>query len=81
LVCVYPNPFSDKITFKVHSTIPLETDLRIFDLKGRCIKTIPLQKDFSGDLVWDAMDDSGQTIHPGVYFYKLGRTAGTLIRK
>lgn len=81
LVSVYPNPFSDKINLKVHSTISIGMDLRIFDLNGRCIKTIPLQKDFCGDLVWDAMDDSGHTIHPGIYFYKLGRTTGTLIRK
>ncbi|MCD4791189.1 MAG: T9SS type A sorting domain-containing protein [Bacteroidales bacterium] len=69
-----PNPFSDKtqIRFEVKKSGKLTLD--IFNFKGSKIKTlIPglMLNKGSHTVIWDATNQSGNRVKPGIYFYKL----------
>jgi hypothetical protein len=70
-----PNPFSpdgdgfeDEVTF--HYTLPTISDftLKIFDIKGRLIKTIfDGQSQASGETTWDGRDNDNRYVRIGIY--------------
>jgi hypothetical protein len=72
---IEPNPFSpdgdgfeDQAVFRY--TLPIESNLtiKIYDLKGRLIKTlIEDEPCVSGELTWDGKDDDGKTARIGIY--------------
>jgi hypothetical protein len=74
----YPNPFKDKtdFTFEVRGVIPPEElKIKIFTVAGRLIKEIilpgsSLQIGFNR-IPWDGLDQDGDEIANGVYFYKI----------
>lgn len=72
---IEPNPFSpdgdgfeDQTIFRY--TLPMESNLtiKIYDVKGRLIKTIVEDEPcVSGELTWDGKDDDGKTARIGIY--------------
>ncbi len=75
----YPNPFnpSTKIAFTMPRAGHLS--LKVFDVKGRLVKTlIDQHQETSGHVVWDGVDDRGQKVGSGVYFAE-ARTAGQVL--
>ena len=72
---VFPNPFSTNTT--ICFSIPLEltgnTELSIYDLSGRRVKTLVNEilpaGEYSAD--WDITDSSGEPVASGIYFYRL----------
>jgi len=72
---IEPNPFSpdgdgyqDEVIFQY--TIPLNSELtlKIYDIKGRLIKT--LAEDWSqasGEITWDGRDNDNRTVRIGIY--------------
>ena len=81
----FPNPFNPLTTIEI--TIPGNvsglTELQIFDVRGRRIRT--LQK---GELppgqyrfVWDGRDDRGETVNSGIYLYSLKSGTEAITRK
>lgn len=74
----YPNPFINYTEFWFNHNKPneaLETQVQIFTVSGKLIKTINQQVLTSGTLsrsmTWNGLDDFGNKIGKGVYIYKL----------
>ncbi|MBU2018567.1 MAG: type IX secretion system sortase PorU [Bacteroidetes bacterium] len=74
----YPNPFTTKTEFffehnQVNSS--LETQIQIFTVSGRLVKTINKLVNTSGfrsaGIPWDGKDDFGDQLAKGVYIYRL----------
>ena len=57
--------------------------LRVFDLKGRCVRTLIDGRAESGGAtaVWRGRDDQGRQVADGVYFYRLEHAGKNLTRK
>ena len=70
----YPNPFNPTTTifFVLQKNIPL-TELSIYNLKGKKIKTLVNEHLNIGrhSVVWDGKDDNGKHVSSGMYFYRL----------
>jgi hypothetical protein len=72
---IEPNPFSpdgdgfeDEIIF--HFTLPMESNLtiKIYDIKGRLIKTlVDDEPKVSGEISWDGKDDDNEIVRLGIY--------------
>jgi flagellar hook assembly protein FlgD len=57
--------------------------LRIFDAAGRLVRTL-VDRELSGgrhEARWNACDDRGREVSPGVYFYQLRRGPLSQVRK
>jgi hypothetical protein len=75
----YPNPFNSETNVEYLLPTKGVIDIEIYDLLGRHVRKLPLQEQESGwhRVVWDARDDSGETVASGVYLVRLqwhGRT-------
>ena len=72
---IEPNPFSpdgdgfeDEAVFRY--SLPMESNLtlRIYDVKGRLIKTLADDEPgVSGEISWDGRDEQGETVRIGIY--------------
>ncbi len=72
---IEPNPFSpdgdgfeDKAIF--HFTLPMESNLtiKIYDVKGRLIKTlVDDESKVSGEIAWNGKDDENKIVRVGIY--------------
>ena len=74
----YPNPFVNYTEFWFNHNKPneiLETQIQIFTISGKLIKTINQSVQTNGtlsrDISWNGLDDFGNKIGKGVYIYKL----------
>ena len=76
----FPNPFSEKTVIGYRLSVIGENGshltpyaLRIYDLSGRPVRTLPITEDRSPitEVVWDGRNDSGKLLPGGVYFYRL----------
>ena len=67
----YPNPFSLSTTIAYTVARESHVDLRVFDIRGRRVKTLADETVPPGihRSVWDMRNDTGDTVSPGVYFY------------
>jgi hypothetical protein len=86
----YPNPFTTKTAFHFTHNQPNETLdvlLQVFTVSGKLVKTFETTLHSSGfraePIEWDGLDDYGDRIGRGVYFYRLKvRTpAGKVVEK
>jgi flagellar hook assembly protein FlgD len=73
-----PNPVSAKTGARIAFTLPsaFRAQLTVYDVAGRRLRTLVDGLLDAGDHFqsWDGRDDRGQTVSPGIYFYRL--TAG-----
>ena len=74
----YPNPFTTRTEFYFeHNQVAsaLETQIEIFTVSGRLVKTInelvETQGFRSNGIVWDGRDEFGDQLAKGVYIYRL----------
>jgi hypothetical protein len=70
----YPNPFNPETTIIFSSTKDTKnTEISIYNIKGQRIKSFKIQNSKSNinKVVWDGMDDYGNPVSSGVYFYQL----------
>lgn len=74
----YPNPFSDKTTFRFQhnqSDSNLDIFIQIFSISGSLIKTIETNVRTTGYIIdqidWDGTNEYGQKIGSGIYVYKI----------
>lgn len=74
----YPNPFTTKTTFFFEhnqSCSSLETQIQIYTVSGRLVRTINKQVTTAGfraeGIDWDGRDDFGDQLAKGVYVYRL----------
>ena len=79
----HPNPFNPdtNISFSMPETAPVS--LKIFNLKGQVVKTLVSGIMAQGQhrVSWNGLDDSGQYVASGMYFYRLEYDGKTLTRK
>ncbi len=69
-----PNPFRQTITLSYSLSQAGQVELKVYDLSGRCIKTLlATQRLEPGvhSVTWDGKADNGQKVASGVYFYRL----------
>ena len=69
----YPNPFNGITNIKMKILETAETILAIFDIRGRLVRTL-IQGYMQPGIYyvdWDCMNDAGQMVSSGVYFYRL----------
>jgi hypothetical protein len=80
---VYPNPFNSSVTFSLNIANRGESNLAIYDIRGRLVKTI-----FKGGNVekgthkftWDARDAGGKAVSSGLYFAVAGTPQGDITK-
>jgi hypothetical protein len=67
----YPNPFNPRTTIKFSLPAAGRTQVAIFDVAGRHVKTL-VDEDLPAQthqVVWTGDDDTGRNVAAGVYFY------------
>ena len=69
----YPNPFNPTTTIAFALPEASQVRLRVFNMLGREVRTLAdgLFEAGSHTVMWDATDQSGQSVSTGVYFYRL----------
>ncbi|MDH4224009.1 MAG: gliding motility-associated C-terminal domain-containing protein, partial [candidate division Zixibacteria bacterium] len=86
---ISPDPFSpDGDGFEdrtgISFTIPLRSELtlKIFDVKGRLVKTLmDKEPQVTGDIFWDGDDDKGRVVRAGIYILYLEITGSKNLSK
>ena len=71
----YPNPFSSStiFTFQRNSVNPIDVEIKIYTIAGRCIRVIhgaALTSRFV-QIPWDGTDAEGAKIANGIYLYRI----------
>ena len=68
-----PNPFSPETRIAYELPHGGRTELRIYSVNGRLVRTLLEGERPSGrhSVVWDGLDESGRAVSSGVYFYAL----------
>jgi SagB-type dehydrogenase family enzyme len=69
----FPNPFNLDTQIKFKLAEEAQVRINIFDLKGEKIKTILNERKTPGEYIlrWDGLNDKGERVASGVYFYQL----------
>jgi len=70
-----PNPFSpdgdgfeDEVTFQYTLPLVAEFTIKIYDIKGRLVKTLMEDEpQVSGEITWDGRDDKNRIVRVGIY--------------
>jgi methionine-rich copper-binding protein CopC len=72
----YPNPFNIHTTIRFALAESRNAQLAVYDVTGRLIRQYAMGTLEAGEhqLVWDGLNENGQVVTSGVYFYRL--TAG-----
>jgi hypothetical protein len=79
-----PNPFNPTTTIKYEVKESGLVSLRIYNVAGQLVKTLVDGHRNSGQLYeasWNGLNNSGQSVSSGVYFYKLVSTNFTQTKK
>jgi len=69
----YPNPFNPETRIRFELPSRGRVKLCIYSVKGQLIRTL-IEKDMTAgphSVHWNGLDDSGQSVASGVYFYSL----------
>jgi hypothetical protein len=68
-----PNPFSPETTIACELPQGGRAQVQIYSVNGRLVRTLLEGERPAGRhvLVWDGLDDSGEAVSSGVYFYAL----------
>ncbi len=79
----YPNPFNPETN--IQYTLPCDTrvTLAIYNLLGQKIRTLVDIDKVAGNhqITWDGLNDAGQQVSSGVYYYILITKDARLVRK
>jgi len=69
----FPNPFNLETQIKFKLSENAHVTINIFDLNGEKIRTILNERKTSGEhiLRWDGLNDIGERVASGVYFYQI----------
>ncbi len=70
---VYPNPFNPEIQLKLELKQAAQCELKIYDLKGRLVRSLQSGSLPAGTTVlrWSGRDDGGRKMSSGVYWAKV----------
>ncbi|MFO7891693.1 MAG: FlgD immunoglobulin-like domain containing protein [bacterium] len=75
----YPNPFNPATTISYSLCKPCQVKIKIYDLKGRVVRTLINKKQGAGihELTWDTIDGEGNRVPSGIYICRM--RAGKII--
>jgi hypothetical protein len=78
-----PNPFNPVTTIRYHLPAGSHVTLVVFDAAGHKIRTLVDDFRGAGDnaVVWDGLNESGEQVGSGVYFYRLKSEDETQVKK
>jgi len=73
LLAARPNPFNPVTTIGYSLEVDAHTELAVFDLAGRRVRTLVSGDVSAGEheVTWDGLDARGAPVASGVYFYSL----------
>jgi len=80
-----PNPANPSATIRYTIAEKGQVGLRIFDVGGRLVRTLvdqvqePAEAGF--EVIWDGMNDQGQRVGSGVFFYQIDAPGFTSSKK
>ena len=81
----YPNPFNPttRITYFVPDGGPRAVRLVVYDVRGARVRTLVNEAQPGGKYakVWDGLNDGGNSVSSGVYFYRLTQPGYTATKK
>jgi hypothetical protein len=79
----YPNPFNNATSIEYHVAEKAHIRLTVFDLLGRQVKCLIDGISPGGvyKIVWNGMDDNGNEVASGIYFYSLKSSRTEISRK
>lgn len=79
-ISISPNPFSEDATLNVRTQTDGHHSLQVFDLAGRPVRTLIAGRITAGErsVHWDARDDAGNPLPPGIYLCRFSTPAGTV---
>lgn len=64
--CLYPNPFNSQTIISYQNLAG--SDIEIYDICGRLVKTLHTDNSLKGSIIWNATDELGNGISSGIYF-------------
>ncbi|HCV42924.1 MAG TPA: hypothetical protein DGH68_05535 [Bacteroidetes bacterium] len=72
----YPNPFNPQTTISYSLPANSQVSLKIFSVTGQLVRTLQNGENSAGKHVvqWDGLNDRGNSVGSGVYFYRLQAT-------
>ncbi len=70
LIAPRPNPAVGQTVFSFNLLREGDIDLRIWDVSGRCVRTLVGGRWIAGghDIAWDGRNDAGERVPTGIYF-------------
>ena len=88
LLANYPNPFNPETWIPYHLANPSDVQINIYDTRGSVVRQLDLGHQQEGYYMskvraayWDGMNDLGESVASGVYFYTLTTRDFTATRK
>ena len=69
----FPNPFNPSTTISFLLPKDANCTLEVYNIRGQKVKTLINETRFAGNhsVVWNGLDDNGQIVSSGLYFYRL----------
>jgi len=69
----YPNPFNPTTTISFSIPEESKVELSVYNIKGQKVRTLTNNNFDKGNhsVVWNGIDDTGNSVGSGVYLYKL----------
>ncbi len=79
----YPNPFNPETTIRIQVPGYSQVSLKIYNIKGQVVKTLVSRYLPGGEYQykWAGVNDNGQAVSSGMYFYKIQAGSFTAIKK
>ena len=79
----YPNPFNPNTTIKYQLPKASHINITLYDVLGRIVRVLKDGKQEPGyySVQWDGIDDFGQQLPSGTYFYRMKTEEFTQTRK
>ena len=84
----YPNPFNPETWIPYHLASPSVVQITIYNARGAIVHQMDLGHQREGYYTsrnraayWDGMNDVGESVASGIYFYQLRTDKASLLRK
>jgi subtilisin family serine protease len=79
----YPNPFNSHTVIQYSLDVPSEYSIDIYNILGQKVKKLDTGYKQAGaySITWNGLNDNGQAITSGVYFYRLNAGNRTDIKR
>jgi len=79
----HPNPFNPQTVIAFSLPQAQDVSLCVYDVHGRLVRTLVAGEQAAGShaVTWRGLDDAGQTVASGMYFYRLRSDEGVQVRK